>query len=233
MTTGVRVEISDLSRTYRKGARPVEVLREVSLSLVPGERLSIIGQSGSGKSTFLHAVGLLDRVNAHDADRRGRIRMDGRNVSELTDHERAQIRNRRIGFVFQAHNLLPEHSALANVMIPVRLAGASPEVARARATALLEAVGLGPRLDHKPGELSGGEQQRVAIARALVMGPGLVLADEPTGNLDPKTAGGVFDLLLELNIQLGSTLVVVTHSRELAARFPRRLALEAGSFCDW
>ncbi|MEQ1500657.1 MAG: ABC transporter ATP-binding protein [Myxococcota bacterium] len=163
----------------------------------------------------------------------GKIHLDGRDVSRLDEHERARIRNRDIGFVFQAHNLLPEHSALGNVMIPVRLSGSPEDVAEARATALLKAVGLGDRVDHRPGELSGGEQQRVALARALVMGPGLVLADEPTGNLDPRTAVSVFDLLLELNIQLGSTMVVVTHSRDLAARFPRRLSLEDGQFRDW
>jgi lipoprotein-releasing system ATP-binding protein len=230
---GIHVQISSLSRVYRKGSRPVEVLRDVTLELTPGERVAIIGPSGSGKSTFLHAVGLLDQRAMVGHELRGVIKMDGRNVSDLTDVERANIRNRRIGFVFQAHNLLPEHSAIGNVAIPVRLAGGSMDVAVARAQALLTAVGLAERLDHKPGELSGGEQQRVALARALVMGPGLVLADEPTGNLDPRTAGGVFELLLDLNIQLGSTLVVVTHSRELAARFPRRLSLESGSFREW
>jgi lipoprotein-releasing system ATP-binding protein len=237
---GTRVEIHGLTRSYHKGSRTIEVLRDIDMILEPGERVSIIGPSGSGKSTFLHAVGLLDRGVARWGARgsggpqmTGRIRIDEHEVSLLTEAQRAGLRNRRIGFVFQAHNLLPEHTALGNVMIPVRVGGGSEAVARQRAEALLEAVGLGLRLDHRPGELSGGEQQRVAIARALVMGPGLVLADEPTGNLDPRTAATVFDLLVDLNVQLGSTLVVVTHSRDLASGFPRRLALEDGQFIDW
>ena len=151
----------------------------------------------------------------------------------MSDDERANLRNRRIGFVFQAHHLLPEHDALGNVMMPVRLSGGPPRVAEVRAKALLDAVGLSSRLTHRPGELSGGEQQRVALARALVMGPDLVLADEPTGNLDPETAAGVFELLLDLQRQLQSTLVVVTHSRNLAERFPRRLSLHHGLFEEW
>lgn len=238
--SGVTVQISGLSRTYFKGSRPVVVLRDVTLTLDAGERVAIVGPSGSGKSTFLHAIGLLDEaprevrpVPRHELSVSGQIRLDGQDVTRLTEAERAAVRSRRIGFVFQAHNLLPEHSALGNVMIPVRLAGGTERTAETRGRALLEAVGLAHRLDHRPGELSGGEQQRVSIARALVMGPGLVLADEPTGNLDPETAHGVFEILLGLNQQLGSTLVVVTHSRELAARFPRRLALEGGSFREW
>jgi len=222
--SGVHVEIRDLQRSHRKGTREIEVLKGVDLMLEPGERVSIVGPSGSGKSTFLHLLGMLDQPTA------GRVILDGVDVVGLRDAERARLRNRRIGFVFQAHHLLPEQSAIGNVMAPVRFAGSSVQVARARAAALLEATGLGHRLDHKPGELSGGEQQRVALARALVMGPGLVLADEPTGNLDPETASGVFELMLQLNEQLGSTVVVVTHSVDLARRFPRQLYLEAGQF---
>ena len=225
--SGVRVDITGLSRIHHKAGQRIEVLLDVDLVLEPGDRVAIVGPSGSGKSTFLHALGLLDHPTS------GRILLDGRDTREMGERERAGVRNRRIGFVFQAHNLLPEHSALGNASIPVRLAGGTAAVATARARALLEAVGLGARLEHKPGELSGGEQQRVALARALVMAPGLVLADEPTGNLDPGTASGVFELLLDLNAQLGSTLVVVTHSRELAERFPRRLSLEAGRFREW
>jgi lipoprotein-releasing system ATP-binding protein len=224
---GVHVRIERMCRTHYKGSARIEVLRDVDLEFEPGDRIAIVGPSGSGKSTFLHALGLLDHPTS------GRIWLDGRDVSELADGERAHLRNRKVGFVFQAHHLLAEHTAVGNVMIPVRLAGGSPDSAQARASALLEVVGLKERLSHKPGELSGGEQQRVAIARALVMAPGLVLADEPTGNLDPGTALGVFELLLELNSQLGSTLVVVTHSRELAKRFPRRLSLESGQFRSW
>lgn len=222
--TGVKVEVEGLAKVYRKGAERIDVLTGVDLVLEPGDRVAVVGPSGSGKSTFLHLLGMLDRPTT------GLIRLHGRDVAGAREWERDRMRNREIGFVFQAHNLLPEHHALANVMVPVRLAGAPVEQAAIRATALLEAVGLGRRLRHKPGELSGGEQQRVALARALVMGPGLVLADEPTGNLDPGTAGGVFDLLLKLNQQLGSTLVVVTHSRELALKFPRCLELENGRF---
>ncbi len=225
--SGVPVRIRGLSRVHQKGAQTIPVLREVDLDLAAGERVAVIGPSGSGKSTFLHVLGLLDHPTS------GTVELDGKAAHRLGEAERARLRNERIGFVFQAHHLLPEHSAIGNVSIPVRLAGASPSVAEARAAALLEAVGLSHRMTHKPGELSGGEQQRVAIARALVMAPGLVLADEPTGNLDPRTAGGVFDLLVGLNEQLGSTLVVVTHSHELAHRFPRRLSLESGQFREW
>ena len=221
---GVRLDIEGLARSHQKGAHRIDVLDGIDLTLEPGERVAVVGPSGSGKSTFLHLLGLLDRPT------RGRIVFDGRDVGRLDDPARARIRNGRIGFVFQAHHLLPEQTAVGNVMVPVRFAGAPVHVARERAVALLRGTGLGHRLDHRPGELSGGEQQRVALARALVMGPGLVLADEPTGNLDPVTAGGVFDLLLQLNQQLGSTLIVVTHSRQLAERFPRRLHLDGGAF---
>ncbi len=224
--SGVHIKIKNLSRSHRKGVRKIEVLKGIDIELTPGERIAIVGPSGSGKSTFLHLLGLLDRPT------RGQILFDGTDVAQLADRRRAHLRNRKIGFVFQAHNLLPEQTAVGNVMVPVRFAGSSVKVAKARATALLEGTGLGDRLDHKPGELSGGEQQRVALARALVMGPGLVLADEPTGNLDPDTASGVFELMLQLNQQLGSTVVVVTHSLELAARFPRQLLLDAGQFVE-
>jgi lipoprotein-releasing system ATP-binding protein len=194
----------------------------VDLSLEPGDRVSVVGPSGCGKSTFLHLLGLLDHPTS------GRLILDGLSVSHLPDATLHRLRNRLVGFVFQSHHLLPDHSALSNVMMPVRLAGGSRAVARTRALALLGAVGLQDRLTHRPGQLSGGEQQRVALARALVMGPGLVLADEPTGNLDPDTAGGVFELLLSLNQQLGSTLVVVTHSDALARRFARRFVVVRG-----
>jgi len=223
----MHVEIHGLRRVHHKGGTRIDILRGVDMSIGPGEQVAIVGPSGSGKSTFLHQLGLLDRPTA------GRIAFDGRDTAMMTDDVRANLRNRHIGFVFQAHHLLPEHDALGNVMVPVRLAGASRRVAEERAKALLDAVGLLDRIQHRPGELSGGEQQRVALARALVMGPDLVLADEPTGNLDPQTSEGVFDLLLDLQRQLKSTLVVVTHSRDLAERFPRRLALSDGLFEEW
>jgi len=222
MTRGISVQAIGLERHYWMAGHKIEVLDDMHLALDPGERIVVVGRSGSGKSTLLHQLGLLDRASG------GSLRLGDRVVDGLSDAERATLRSRAIGFVFQAHNLLPEHTALMNVMLPVLLAGGSRGVAAERAHALLEAVGLGARVAHRPGELSGGEQQRVALARALVMGPSLVLADEPTGNLDPRTASGVFDLLLQLNQQLGSTLVVVTHSKLLADRFDRRFVLEEG-----
>jgi lipoprotein-releasing system ATP-binding protein len=223
---GVRLEVRGLSKRYSKAGVEIDVLRDVDLDLPPGESAAVVGPSGSGKSTFMHLLGLLDRPTS------GQILLDGIDVTRAAESERNRLRNRRVGFVFQSHNLLPELDALGNVMVPVRLAGGGEVIARARAEALLGAVGLGHRLRHRPGELSGGEQQRVAIARALVMAPGLVLADEPTGNLDPSTASGVFRLLMELNHQLGSTLLVVTHANEIAAAFPRRLVLVDGRFVE-
>ena len=220
--SGVAIRIRGLCREFTMGERLVRVVRGVDLDIEAGERVAILGPSGSGKSTLLQILGALDRPSS------GSVQLDGVEVGDLSDRDRARMRNRKVGFVFQSHNLLPEHTAVGNVAMPVRLAGSSIEVSETRARALLQAVGLGHRLDHKPGEMSGGEQQRVALARALVMGPGLVLADEPTGNLDPQTADGVFNLMLQLNEQLGSTLIVVTHSRELAKRFPRRLMVEDG-----
>ena len=223
---GLAVTVNNLAKSYAMGEHAVPVLKDVSFSLEPGEAVALVGPSGCGKSTLLHLLGLLDRPTSGD------IFLGDMRVSHMPDRGLHRIRNRKIGFVFQAHHLLPEHTAMGNVMIPVRLGGGSPSVARARAEALLSVVGLGHRLHHKPGELSGGEQQRVALARALVMGPELVLADEPTGNLDPKTADGVFDLMLNLNKELGSTLMVVTHSMKLASQFPRCLRFENGMFVD-
>lgn len=219
---GVAVQVRGLSRHHEKASERIQILDGVDLDLAAGERVAIVGPSGSGKSTFLQTIGLLDTPSS------GQVFLDGEDVFAASSKRRAAIRNRKVGFVFQSHNLLPEHTALGNVMVPVRLAGGSVEVAEKRSKALLRAVGLARRIHHKPGELSGGEQQRVALARALVMGPGLMLADEPTGNLDPTTALGVFELMLQLNQQLGSTMVVVTHSMEIAERFPRRLVVTHG-----
>jgi lipoprotein-releasing system ATP-binding protein len=226
MSRGVAITIRGLKKSYRKGGEEIRVLDGVDVQIAPGERIAIVGPSGCGKSTFLHLVGLLDLPT------QGEVLLDDHDAAKLDEAARDRLRNEKIGFVFQAHHLLPEHSAVANVMMPLRLAGVPRADAEARASAVLRGVGLGHRLTHQPGELSGGEQQRVAIARSLVMGPGLVLADEPTGNLDPRTAASVFELFLELNQQLGSTLVVVTHSHELAARFPRRLVVADGRFVD-
>ncbi|NOY27876.1 MAG: ABC transporter ATP-binding protein, partial [Oligoflexia bacterium] len=180
--------------------------------------------SGSGKSTFLHVLGTLDRPT------QGRVLFDGQDVFQRSGASLDALRNRRVGFIFQFHHLLPDQDALHNVMIPGLIGGEPAARAQAQAQDLLARVGLSDRLRHRPGELSGGEQQRVAIARALVRRPGLLLADEPTGNLDPDTASGVFNMLMNLNAQSGSTLVVVTHSLELAARFPRTLRLVHGQF---
>lgn len=217
---GILVE--GLEKSFVKGDVRVDVLRGVDLRLDAGDQLAIVGQSGSGKSTFLHILGTLDRPTA------GRIAFGGRDVFQRSDAALDALRNREIGFVFQFHHLLPDHDAMHNVMLPAIIGGVPMAEARESARALLERVGLGHRLTHRPGELSGGEQQRVAIARALVRKPSLVLADEPTGNLDPGTAGEVFDMLVELNADTGATMVIVTHSRELASRFPRMLQVVDG-----
>ena len=219
---GVRVRVEALHRFFVKGGVTLPVLSGVDLTLEAGERVAILGQSGSGKSTLLHMLGTLDRPQ------RGRIWFGDRDVFSRSPSELDALRNREIGFVFQFHHLLADQDALHNVMVPALIAGEPAAKAEAASAALLARVGLGARLRHRPGELSGGEQQRVAIARALVRAPSLLLADEPTGNLDPRTAAGVFDLLLELNAEVGSTLVIVTHSHELAERLDRRFVLRDG-----
>ncbi len=221
---GVQVRIEGLVKRFTKGGQTLDVLQGVDLDLAAGEMVAVVGRSGSGKSTFLHVLGTLDRPTD------GRIWFDGQDVFQHAGAALDALRNERIGFIFQFHHLLPDQDALHNVMIPALIGGEPTAVAEARARALLERVQLGGRLHHRPGELSGGEQQRVAIARALVRKPGLLLADEPTGNLDPRTAGDVFAMLLELNQEAGATMVVVTHSAELAARFPRTLRLTEGRF---
>jgi len=223
---GMSVEIEGLSKSFVKDNSRIDVLRGLDLRLDPGDRVSIIGQSGSGKSTFLHVLGTLDRPTS------GTVRFDGTDVFAKSRSHLDRLRNSRIGFVFQFHHLLPDHDALHNVMMPAIIAGTDRDTARQRASSLLERVGLGDRLTHRPGKLSGGEQQRVALARALARKPDLLLADEPTGNLDPETSEKVFDLLLELNEEVGSTLVVVTHSHTLAQRFDRRLTLRGGRFVE-
>ncbi|MFM2245347.1 MAG: lipoprotein release transporter, ATP-binding protein [Pseudomonadota bacterium] len=220
------IEITELSRHFVKGGVRIDVLRGVDLRLEPGEKVAVLGQSGSGKSTFLQLLGTLDRPTA------GGIRFGGLDVFSCAPAELDALRNREIGFVFQFHHLLPDQDALHNVLLPALIAGEPTAQATAEARRLLDAVGLGHRLHHRPGELSGGEQQRVAIARALVRGPSLLLADEPTGNLDPATALEVFDLLMGLGEERKATVVTVTHSMELAARFGRRLRLDRGRFVD-
>jgi len=216
------VRIKDLFKSYWLDEREIPVLRGVSLEIAKGERISIIGRSGSGKSTFLHVLGTLDDPTS------GRVDFEGRNVFDQSSADLAAFRNRTIGFVFQFHHLLPEFSARENVMLPALIQRMPTQEAARRADEMLAVVELSHRLHHRPGELSGGEQQRVAIARALVMKPQLLLADEPTGNLDEISARGIHQLLDNLNAQTGLTIVLVTHSSALARHMPRQLVMEEG-----
>jgi lipoprotein-releasing system ATP-binding protein len=216
------VKVEGLTKTYLMGDRPIEVLRGIDLELQAGELVALTGPSGAGKSTFLHVVGTLDAPSG------GRVLFDGVDVFAGGEEALAAFRNQAIGFVFQSHHLLPEFTALENAMMPALIQRRPRAEAAARAEQVLRLVGLADRLTHRPGELSGGEQQRVALARALCLEPRLLLADEPTGNLDPRTADGIHALLQELNATLGITAVVVTHNERLAESLPRRLRLSAG-----
>ena len=212
-----------LAKTFAQGDISVEVLRDVSLNVMPGERIAIVGSSGAGKSTLLHLLGGLDAAT------RGEVRVGGTNFSVLDEKGRGHIRNQMLGFVYQFHHLLPEFSALENVAIPLLIRGEPPAVSKAKARIILDKVGLSARLRHKPGELSGGERQRTAVARALVTEPKCVLADEPTGNLDYNNANQLFKLMMELNVELKTSLIVVTHEMSLARQMDRVLTLENGT----
>ena len=222
MNNDIVVRADKVARTYREGKLRTEVLRDVSLSVRRGETVAIIGASGTGKSTLLHILGGLDAPTA------GEVIVEGRTMSGLSDRARGELRNRSLGFVYQFHHLLPEFTAVENVCMPLLIRGIAIDAAREQATALLRRVGLGARLEHKPGELSGGERQRCAVARALVTRPACVLGDEPTGNLDEKNAAHVHELMLELNREIGTALVLVTHDHRLAARADRMLELSGG-----
>lgn len=224
---GLALSLRDLHKEYVLGSRTIPVLRGMTTEIESGEVLAVVGKSGSGKSTLLQVLGLLDHPT------RGNVLYNGRDLLSQREDVIEDFRNRHVGFVFQFHHLLPEFSATENVMMPALIAGWSMGQARERATTLLERVGLGPRLEHAPGELSGGEQQRVALARALCLKPSLVLADEPTGNLDPGTANDIHELLIELNQEMGTTLLVATHNMALARLLPRCLSLREGLLVPW
>jgi len=218
--------LHDVERQYRQGDETVHVLNGVELALWPGQSVALVAPSGAGKSTLLHVAGLLEHPDHGD------VYIDGRSTSILADNERTRIRRNEIGFVYQSHHLLPEFSALENVMLPQMIRGLARTEAKARGSELLEYLGLAARLDHRPSELSGGEQQRVAIARAVANAPRILLADEPTGNLDIHTAEHVFRALSQLVVASGLAAVIATHNMDLAARMDRRVTLREGRIIE-
>jgi lipoprotein-releasing system ATP-binding protein len=224
--TELVLEATGVARAFRQGPIDLPVLQGVNLSVRAAERIAIIGASGSGKTTLLQILGGLDQPSA------GIVKIAGNDIHSLAEKPRGELRNRTLGFIYQFHHLLPEFSALENVAMPLLVRREPKHEAERRARTILERVGLGERLIHRPNELSGGERQRAAVARALVTGPSIVLADEPTGNLDGGNAEAVFELMLELNRELATSLIVVTHDRRLAARMDRVLELDRGNLVE-
>jgi lipoprotein-releasing system ATP-binding protein len=220
------LRLEAITRRYREGEGQLEVFSELSMALKAGEIVALVGPSGAGKSSLLHIAGLLEAPTS------GEIVIEGAATSKLSDQERTRIRRTSVGFVYQAHHLLPEFDALENVILPQMIAGKSRAEAAVEAARLLGVVGLGKRLTHRPSQLSGGEQQRVAIARALANKPKILLADEPTGNLDPRTSGGVFDALIAITRAEGLAALIATHNFELASRMDRALLLHQGKLVE-
>jgi lipoprotein-releasing system ATP-binding protein len=220
------LEVKDLYKSYGSGPAKVEVLKGIDLTVEAGDTVALVGPSGAGKSTLLHVMGTIDRPTA------GSVLFDGKEIFNLSDQPLAAFRNRSIGFVFQFHHLLPEFTAMENVMMPLLIGGEKKSVAQERAQGLLDDVGLAHRMSHRPGELSGGEQQRVAIARALVREPRLLLADEPTGNLDRRTSEEVHALLYSIQQRTGISLVIVTHNEHLAAGMGRTIRFVDGKIVE-
>jgi lipoprotein-releasing system ATP-binding protein len=222
MTNHAVISTQQLAKSFSDGDLQTHVLEDISLEVNKGDRLAIVGSSGSGKSTLLHIMGGLDSPS------QGEVLVQGQNIHALKSKAASRLRNQQLGFVYQFHHLLPEFTAVENVAMPLVIGGFSPKEAQQKSRELLDKVGLGHRMQHKPSELSGGERQRAALARALITEPACLLADEPTGNLDHRTAQSIFDLILQLNEDLGTALVIVTHDTELAAKMDRVMTLMDG-----
>ncbi|MCX8955793.1 lipoprotein-releasing ABC transporter ATP-binding protein LolD [Erwinia psidii] len=226
MSNSSLLQCDNLCKRYQEGSVQTDVLRNVSFSVAPGEMMAIVGSSGSGKSTLMHLLGGLDTPTS------GEVVFDGQSLNRMSPTARAGLRNRELGFIYQFHHLLPDFNALENVVMPLLIGNVAKGEAQAKALDMLSAVGLEKRAHHRPSELSGGERQRVAIARALVNNPRLVLADEPTGNLDARNADAIFDLLGELNVRQGTAFLVVTHDLQLAKRLKRQMEMRDGQLSD-